>query len=673
MIKFLKDRIINTGYLSVTLFLVFTTMIFSPFVMYVTNVDELWFSMSSFLPTLLLWSIIILLVFLGILSIMPGNISDFVSVILFSISLCTYIQGQILKNDYGTLDGHEIDWGQYGRTAILNTLFWMVVIVAFIVIYLFFRDKVINILKIAATLLIMYEALIGIMLLVDYRDVLFSRDDSDELHLTTEGLYDISKNKNVIVFCLDEFDSVTFLEMHDEYPEVDYIMEGFRYYPDTVGATGRTKYAIPYLMSGQLYTDPVSYKEYRDASIKKSPIFGAIKDIGVNSGVYSCEDYVGKTVPEVINNLKKIEDGVTSKTLLSCDMLKISCFRSFPHLLKKYVWIYTGDFNKYRSNDVYNDSDDVAYYDKLKEYGLNAVKADTCFRFIHLQGDHGPYVMDENGNEAQSDRIRQARGCFTILQEYFEQLKMKDLYDDAYIVVLSDHGRDSSMTENSANPIFFVKPSGSGVDKLQFSDKPMYYSIYQEMICDALNGTANSSMYPDEVYNIPKQRFYYHQSDLSQGVEEYEIVGKAYDKPQVLKTGVHYYGNNTLADEYPKYEFGTVLDFTEEMTGFSYIKDSNVSAEIVHTALLGESTTFRFKINNDYEFVRAYILMYAPDRMVRFTANGYEVYNAIPNESLVTVDIPREYVKDGKLELVMEHKDGSIPIFQMYINPLLEY
>lgn len=682
--KQILKKYFKTEYVSIAGFSLFTIMLFSPFVMYVTNADELWFGMSYFLPMLVLWTVLAVLVCGVLLSVIPKKISDAVAVVIFALGIGTYIQGQILKNDYGTLDGTEVDWSLYKSTAVTNTIIWLVILLVFITLFTIFGQKLIGVLKSAALILIAYEVLMSAILLVTNAQSDSKNADGAEgeqsyavatadMHLTTDGIYEVSSRTNVIALVLDEYDSATFLEMLDKYPDAAGIFDGFRYYPDTVAATGRTRYSIPYIFSGQLHTDAVSYEQYRDLSFRDSKLVERIIADKVNSGIYCDEAYVGRSVPEAIGNMRTAKASSGSVLFLTKDMLKLSCFRSFPHILKKYMWLYTGDFDKYKSSDIYNPSDDPTFFAGLLEHKLTAVTQNPVFRYIHLKGDHAPYNIMPDGSVGESDRVGQARGCLEFVRVYLEDLKELGVYDDSYIIVMSDHGRGADMEDTSGNPIFLVKPmQAKGL--MQKSDSPMHLSCLQQMFSDAFDGCVE---YPDDYIEMPKNRYYYHWLNNTPGIAEYEYFGKAYAPDKVVATGKKYTGDlATGTGDYVPYEYGMLLSFGGDVNGFAYVTEGIDFPKDNFAWLNGDRTVFRFKVPTGYDTIRLYMFAYAGggQQNLKFYANGEEVSSVLFTGGELTVDIPSTALDDGKLELTMEHTDTSsmsVGLINMYINPVL--
>jgi arylsulfatase A-like enzyme len=84
-------------------------------------------------------------------------------------------------------------------------------------------------------------------------------------------------------------------------------------------------------------------------------------------------------------------------------------------------------------------------------------------RFIHLNGAHAPYTLDENGNSVSSQdgtAIDQYVGCMRLVFYYIQMLQDIGMYDNSTIIITADHGENyvTEELEQNTNPILFIKP-----------------------------------------------------------------------------------------------------------------------------------------------------------------------------------------------------------------------
>lgn len=252
----------------------FTCFIFSPLELYFTNAEELWFGLSDFLPLLtivvaILWTV---LMFLHI--VLMKKIMLAVWKILWILSVCLYIQGDFIPVSYGVMNGTEIDWNHYRSYGYINTCIWIVLIAAFIFLCSKFGKKTERAIPALSAAMLIMQITAIVSLMVPY----FKNSADNQYYLTNKGMYEVGSDQNTIVFILDAFDSEVFSELLASQNDAWISQfDGFRYYHDTVGGATRTRYAIPYILSGQPYTKKETYKEYINGSAEESMLYKQIK------------------------------------------------------------------------------------------------------------------------------------------------------------------------------------------------------------------------------------------------------------------------------------------------------------------------------------------------------------------------------------------------------------
>ena len=231
-----------------------------------------------------------------------------------------------------------------------------------------------------------------------------------------------------------------------------------------------------------------------------------------------------------------------------------------PWVLKPRFWYYTEDLNmrmmrKFTYDEVdmssqrYNE-DDLKYYQEIQYYGLSVHdENDTgSFRFIHLMGSHGPFILNRNlerpKDASEENEIEQTRGAWKIVDAYIAELKRLGLYENTSIVVTADHGRwyltPNDITETSA-PAIFYKPAGQSAEEaaqpMQVSDAPVWhYDILAQTLKDMGADSQMLSRYTtplDESYEGEDRPRYYietiTENNRDAELREFVINGDATD------------------------------------------------------------------------------------------------------------------------------------------------
>lgn len=278
-------------------------------------------------------------------------------------------------------------------------------------------------------------------------------------YVTTEGMYEVSDRKNVIVFMLDRFDhryaDHLIFGKQDHYVKGDYNptyepdqevidgLSGFTFYENFTGSYARTYPSVAYLLTGVTSDYSVPYMKSLENAWSATTFLSDIKQAGYDARVYSELDFFG---------------GDT-------------------------------EFLRERIDNIYQSDSDEPYVLNDLEFrkGLlkNGITVDPdskgTFLFYHMLGSHNPFLMNAEGEAATfSDyaegRYQQTRGNFKTIFEYIEMLKDKGVYDKTTIIITADHGFTGNYETISDERVLslFIKPAGADTDQpLQFSMKQL--------------------------------------------------------------------------------------------------------------------------------------------------------------------------------------------------------
>ena len=120
------------GGVLVAFLLSFMLAFYEPLNMYTGNVDDFWFSLSDFLPIIVMQFGImftVIALFYIIVYFINKKAYRFFLVVGFIMTLATYIQGNFLAYNLPGLAGNQIDWSEYRVDQAISIVLWAVVIV----------------------------------------------------------------------------------------------------------------------------------------------------------------------------------------------------------------------------------------------------------------------------------------------------------------------------------------------------------------------------------------------------------------------------------------------------------------------------------------------------------------------------------------------------------------
>lgn len=420
-------------------------------------------------------------------SLLRGRVFDIALLVLFAVGLCAYVQVVAMNTALPSADGKAVDWGSFAGITALSAFVWLAVAAA--VLALGHRRRLLARTGVAAAsvFLVLVQA-VGVAGLffapVQDEGALGSTAAGEPIRVTQEGLFDVSDKSNVVVFVLDMFDTRQAQHLIEQHPESVAGLGDFTLFTNVTGSMIPTRYAVPYLLTGETPYEGELFSQYLSARYERSSFLGTINQAGYSVGLYS--DTLGleyassaevERVAAVTENLHEVRSPRIDNTGAVLALWKCALYRDAPWLFKPLFWFYTDEVNNAMvvrdgekpedENSVYT-IDDARYYQKLCERGLSVKSQGSgAFRFIHLLGAHYPYSMDENAQDVgvdNSTKDAQSLGALHIVEEYVQQLKDAGVYDATTIIVTADHGEWYCAMEldEPTSPLLMVKPSSYG-------------------------------------------------------------------------------------------------------------------------------------------------------------------------------------------------------------------
>lgn len=530
--------------LAASAFLVGTVFVVAPLEVVAGSATSLVFSLAdAWLPVVAAGCVGAMALAL-VASLVRGRAFDVVLTLIVALGLCCYVQALFLNQSLPIADGSPLYLEWYKTITVISTAVWVAIIVGLLLLCRW-KTGVWRSLTVVISLCLILVQGVGVV-------SLFSSEEKRvpaEYVLTKEGLYEVGSESNVVVFVLDTFDTKLMNRLLEDDPSLLDDFTGFTYFENSTGSMIPTRYGVPFLLSGRMPEPDESMDELYQNWYVDTTFLQDIADQGYDVGVYS--DSVGSqaayaTVDEAVANIHGSEEVAS----LSIDlggflavMDKVALYRDAPWLLKPLFWFYTDEVNNKAVDKSEGDAspyvmNDWAYFDELLTDGLTVSDRDgKAFRFIHLLGAHYPFVLDETGHMASSEtnQDRQAVGSLKMVEEYLRQLKELGLYDEATIIVTSDHG-DWYLTPDDiyepSTPVLLVKPSEDAAQAAQpvrLSKVPTGHVDYPATVIDAVGG--DSGKYGPTVFEVPegpRDRYYWITTsdghrDLA--VKEYRING----------------------------------------------------------------------------------------------------------------------------------------------------
>ena len=213
----------------------FMLCVFAPLEAYFANQAEFWFGLSQILPVLLVVFVMVnLLFYLMYRFVQKIKYMVWVYGLLLCILVYFYIQGNYVPRNYGVLNGVEVEWNSYISYAITSIVLLVMSFVAWVVSVWKVKEKIYSVGKVICSVLMLIQIItLGTLCI---QNLLVREEDSDDMIVTTNGIFELSKDNNIVVFVLDTFDSLIMQDMLEGENGEKYkkLFENFTYYSDTL-------------------------------------------------------------------------------------------------------------------------------------------------------------------------------------------------------------------------------------------------------------------------------------------------------------------------------------------------------------------------------------------------------------------------------------------------------
>jgi len=419
--------------------------IVGPRTLYTANATEFAASYWSVLWMLVVATAAITVVLVVLQCATPRRVRSRAVVLVFSLAVLAWIQGNWLVGNFGLLDGDALDFDAEAGGAARDTVLW---IGGIVVAQLFHRALAPHV-----------RAIAGIFLAVQLLALPFdleSRDRSSTAPapalIADDAIFEFSSGTNIVLLILDNSTSDTLSKFIDQdreaYAEA---FSGFTVYADNLGAFPWTQYSVPAMLGAQPFDNRVPSDDYMSDSLKNETITGPLLEAGwrvdwISAWPLFCAE-------GLYTNCFSIPRPYTTPELrraqLAAQLLDLSLFRHAPYPLKPVVyrggsWIAQAALWREFDAPVFTSSAVAFFRDFTKRAFVG--RSEPTFKILHTAGGHLPAVVDADCNEVPKRSYTNAnyeqlmRCSLKQTRALFDQLRKIGVYDEALIVVAGDHG-----------------------------------------------------------------------------------------------------------------------------------------------------------------------------------------------------------------------------------------
>lgn len=462
-----------------------------PLEIFFGNEKDFNFWYTDFWGRLLLISLAVWLVLGLLVACLPQKINKIVNAFILGIGIASYIQNMFMNIKLSEDDGSPMRWESLGNFPIINLMIWIVILSVVIVVCVLLKEK-------WGPLSMGVSGFFSAIQLVAVVSLLLTSigggKESGDLQMSGRDQLKVASKDNVIVFVLDTYGTVQMENALQQYPDMLDGLQDFTYYNNADCHYYCTFPSMTNMLTGENFNfDATLSQEWMAdawASERAEKFYTLLHEEGYACRLYSGDvGYVYGSIDNLANkydNVCGMEKKVDTNRVIKL-MVKMSVYRYVPYVLKPRFEVLTLEYDNVVSyvGDVGIVDDNAMFYQMLTEQSLS-VKTDEENALIiqHLFGTHKPYTLDEHAAYVEAAEVNQtARGLFVIINEYLEQLKTLDKYDDATIIITADHG---SWYGLDAQPIFFIKQKHEKHGEMQINSAPISLDDFQPTVLDVL-------------------------------------------------------------------------------------------------------------------------------------------------------------------------------------------
>lgn len=538
----------------------FMFFIFEPILLYTNNINDFWFDIYDIFPLLfpafIATFLVIFLICVEIYIICAkiiGKINLYYYFMAFfgCVFLITYIQGNFLAGSLPGLNGSLFRWREYPIDSAISIILWIVIFVAAIITIWKIKIKKFN------NIISWFSGAIFIMLSISLISTIITHsqeiaEDKTPYIATYNHYNDASNNRNFFIFLVDCVDSQIFNELLKDSPEYKETFKDFTYYPDTTSYYPYTVNSIPQIITQDLNLNQTDFRAFSKQAYTNSELF---KNLESNSYQISFYDVSTILEGETAQKIKNMTPNVSiDPARFYSEIVRYNLFKYLPFPLKGKPHIEASNF----SSTAVTNSDQELFLDSdlinnvfYTTHPINIIE-DNVFHFIHLEGAHKSYNVDENLIEIDptTGTYRQkVLATFKTINSYLKRLQEFKVYDNSAIIILSDHGYEESYdTPNwqpqdvlqRFNPILYIKGIDENHSKMAVSNKPISFVDLGSAYNDLLLGKPSTELFSEISYPRTRKMLVYFSASHPEYLEEYETTGSAWDTSLMTPTGATY-------------------------------------------------------------------------------------------------------------------------------------
>ena len=417
--------------------------LFGPFTIYSGNEAE--FTAAFWV---LVWPLLIVgaaltlaLVIVGVL--LPAGMFRAYTALLFGLGIVLWIQANFLVANYGSFTGAPIDWSVESWRNPYEIGLWLIVPLSCIV---------------AAKYVFPVAAFAGgVLVALQTITLAVSAVHADprtrpEWNGPADTMFELSRTRNVIHLVLDSFQSDLFGEILDDDREaLDRTLSGAVFFANHTGAFPTTIVSIPAMLTGTVYRNEAPLQLYIREHFNDGSLFKTLRSAGYRVDSITEFQYDGKSATNFYRMRRPYVSFEEYVQFTTWQLADLSLFRHAPHIVRPKIY----NNQAWRLQTIFGPGDTSTrrYHAVNGQHVLSdfaehfrLATDEPVYKFIHVGIPHPPVTVTATCEFAgvlkptRDNSKAQARCAVTRVAAVLDRLRQLGVYDDALIVISSDHG-----------------------------------------------------------------------------------------------------------------------------------------------------------------------------------------------------------------------------------------
>lgn len=529
----------------------FMIFIFAPLEIYLGNQREFWYDSYTLFPFLIKDFL-----FFVAVSIVVHIIAYFLGEFLYTAALycyftcfiACYIQGNYLVNSLPPFDGTQIDWNLYRSENIKCIIIWLIIAIILLALVIIIKAKKFQ--KLVSFVSVFFFLMLGSTLtVVGINGGLLEQKQYSRFIKSNQ--FEMSKDTNFIILLLDAIDEESFWQVWEQHPEYEEAMADFTFYNNAMSGYAYTAHSLPLIVSGEWFENDEPYEDYYLRIYRDSSFFNRLEEHGYSLSIYddSLQFKLG-TMDDEFANMIYTKSTLSDEKLFNTRIIKMTGIKYAPYFLKPYCWFDPAKLN-YQNMGATDEELFVwtndAFYKDVQNNEITYVDGKR-FKLIHLMGAHVPFYYDQYVNEVDdADYYTCIESSMTVTIAYLNKLREAGVYDNSIILVLSDHGYNTSdgaakiahIDEDQngrQHPILFIKGLNES-HEMNISGAPISYADLVEAYYKLMDGQLSDNCFDYREGDYRERRYLLYKYLDEDHMVEYMQTGYAGDEDTLIPTG----------------------------------------------------------------------------------------------------------------------------------------